>query len=562
MASVDVGGGAAVGPADADADFDAALLNELLAQQGVAAGGTARRKAKPARKRARKADGERLGAAGGGGEDAGEGDTAPAPAAAAAGDAVAVEFVVPDMASVLKAAASSRDSAREAALLNEFAGVFDRFAKAGVEGEEGEAASDAAGTAAAGTGAAAGAGAGGDPSAAGAAGQGAGGKPAKLSKKARREMLQLSLAELKRVVDHPEVVEAPDVTAADPLFLIHLKSARNTVPVPRHWSQKSRYLARKRGFEKPPFALPDFITATGITKMRNEDLEAGAEKTLKSKTRERFLPKMGKMEIDLQVLYDAFFRHQTRPKLQRFGDMYYQGREFELRFPDKRPGFISDRLREALGMQPGFPPPWLFKMQQFGPPPAYPGLRIPGVNAPLPPGAQYGPPPTGWGTPPLDNFGRPLYGDVYGTSGPSPEDDAVAAEKRKGHWGEYVISREEMAASYARAAAKAAAAAGVHVTREGEGDAPAAAEGAGAAAAVPDAAAMAAGTETPADGALSVANTITTGMATPDVVDIRKGPRRLPDGMETPESVASAPPPQVRVPGGRGGGGWACAARL
>ena len=34
---------------------------------------------------------------------------------------------------------------------------------------------------------------------------------------------------------------------------------RNTVPVPRHWCFKRKYLQGKRGIEKPPFDLPDFI---------------------------------------------------------------------------------------------------------------------------------------------------------------------------------------------------------------------------------------------------------------------------------------------------------------
>jgi splicing factor 3B subunit 2 len=33
--------------------------------------------------------------------------------------------------------------------------------------------------------------------------------------------------------------------------------------VPRHWSQKRKYLQGKRGIEKPIFKLPDFIEATG-----------------------------------------------------------------------------------------------------------------------------------------------------------------------------------------------------------------------------------------------------------------------------------------------------------
>ena len=51
-----------------------------------------------------------------------------------------------------------------------------------------------------------------------------------------------------------------DVTAADPGLLVHLKSLRNTVPVPKHWGQKRKYLQNKRGLEKLPFVLPGAST--------------------------------------------------------------------------------------------------------------------------------------------------------------------------------------------------------------------------------------------------------------------------------------------------------------
>lgn len=59
-----------------------------------------------------------------------------------------------------------------------------------------------------------------------------------------------------------------DVTAQDPKLLVHLKATRNSVPVPRHWCFKRKYLQGKRGIEKPPFELPDFIKRTGIQEMR------------------------------------------------------------------------------------------------------------------------------------------------------------------------------------------------------------------------------------------------------------------------------------------------------
>lgn len=66
----------------------------------------------------------------------------------------------------------------------------------------------------------------------------------------------------------PDVVEMHDVTAQEPKLLVHLKATRNTVPVPRHWCFKRKYLQGKRGIEKPPFELPEFIKKTGIQEMR------------------------------------------------------------------------------------------------------------------------------------------------------------------------------------------------------------------------------------------------------------------------------------------------------
>lgn len=61
-------------------------------------------------------------------------------------------------------------------------------------------------------------------------------------------MTRLSVAELKQLVNRPDVVEMHDVTARDPKLLVQLKAHRNTVPVPRHWcfKRKVRCLFRKK----------------------------------------------------------------------------------------------------------------------------------------------------------------------------------------------------------------------------------------------------------------------------------------------------------------------------
>jgi hypothetical protein len=82
-------------------------------------------------------------------------------------------------------------------------------------------------------------------------------------KRERNELTSQMIAQLKQDCARPEVVEVWDIRARDPNLLVYLKSYRNAVPVPRHWSQKRKYLQGKRGIEKPPFELPSFIRSTG-----------------------------------------------------------------------------------------------------------------------------------------------------------------------------------------------------------------------------------------------------------------------------------------------------------
>ena len=262
-----------------------------------------------------------------------------------------------------------------------------------------------------------------------------------LSNRKRKLMTRMTVAELKQVVAHPEVVDVHDVNASDPRLLIHLKSYRNSVPVPRHWSRKRKYLQGKRGIEKPPFKLPDFIEATGISKMRSNVQESDEGKSLRQKARERMNAKMGKIDIDYAVLYTAFFKNQTKPPLTGHGELYYESKEFETDVRKKHAGILSPELKEALGMPNDkiVPVPWLLNMQRYGPPPSYPKLKIPGLNSPIPAGASFGYHPGGWGKPPVNEFGQALYGDVFGTS--QVADAEIVVDKSR--WGELVEADEE-----------------------------------------------------------------------------------------------------------------------
>lgn len=225
-------------------------------------------------------------------------------------DQIDVEYVSADLTEVVGG---------DVALLEQFKSVFEKFSKA----EELTAPVVQAGSAVVGASA-------GDAVLADATNSERQDEVKKLSKKKKKLLSRLSVAELKQLVHRPDVVEAHDVTASDPRLLVYLKAYRNTVPVPRHWCHIRKYLMGKRGIEKPPFQLPEFIAETGIAKIRDTVIEQEAMKKSKQKARDKLQVKTGKIDIDYQVLHDAFFKYQTKPKVTGHGDLYYEGKEFEV----------------------------------------------------------------------------------------------------------------------------------------------------------------------------------------------------------------------------------------
>jgi splicing factor 3B subunit 2 len=93
---------------------------------------------------------------------------------------------------------------------------------------------------------------------------------------------------------------------------------------------------------------------------------------------------MGKIEIDYNILHDAFFKFQRTPKLTKHGQIYKEGSENEIKREGVMAGRLSPSLLDALGIASQCPPPWILNMQKYGPPPGYPTLKIPGVNMPIP----------------------------------------------------------------------------------------------------------------------------------------------------------------------------------
>ena len=93
---------------------------------------------------------------------------------------------------------------------------------------------------------------------------------------------------------------------------------------------------------------------------------------------------------------------------------------------DFKPGHLSPALQAALGISENCPPPWLYNMQKYGPPPNYVNLKIPGVNMLMPQGSD-----GGAGRLFTNSKGFTIYADCHGLN------KAVyqKRENRKDHWG-------------------------------------------------------------------------------------------------------------------------------
>lgn len=209
-------------------------------------------------------------------------------------------------------------------------------------------------------------------------------EPTKLLKRQQRKQNRVSLADLKLSTRFPQLVEATDADAPDPYLLVKFKTLPNAVPVPSHWKSRKGFLTRK-GIDRMPFKLPQYIADTGIMEMRHDPLEL----TLKQQQRSRVQVKLGRLDIDYNKLHDAFFKFQfeSPPRLYKFGDVYSDTRD-ESTLSDAtiqtfRPGVVNLELRKALGMPENdmsLPPPWISVMRQIGKPPAYAYHLIPGVD--------------------------------------------------------------------------------------------------------------------------------------------------------------------------------------
>ncbi|KAL0237583.1 hypothetical protein PCE1_000977 [Barthelona sp. PCE] len=200
----------------------------------------------------------------------------------------------------------------------------------------------------------------------------------------KKKLRRLTLLEMKLLTSKPHLFDNIDCASDEPIGHAALKAHRRYFPLPQHWKSKRAYLQSKKRFIKRPFSVPKIITNIGI----DLDTAASAPPT--------------------KVLQDTL-QKQKFGKFNVFGKLHGQ-----IKTGDFIVGNMSQALQQALGVSESDPVPWLEKMKEFGPPPAYKKLCIPGINAPLPilgdKTARFSHK-SPWGMPPINSITQiPKYG--------------------------------------------------------------------------------------------------------------------------------------------------------
>lgn len=216
---------------------------------------------------------------------------------------------------------------------------------------------------------------------------------------------KLKLAVLQRFgSDGLDVVESSDGNTTDPLFTVAMKvQHRGSVAVPRHWDRLHPFLSNQADREKAA-VVPLRVQRLGVAQLR-------ASKEKKKHQEVDHIAFMSCFLTGSPLQHHGFGMDQPPYLCSTVGDVFYEGKWMPPpalagtgtgEGGQLLPGELSSTLRDALGLRDRHsPPPWLYAMQKLRRlPPAYPDLWIPGLNAPIPLGAQWGKGVGQWGEPP------------------------------------------------------------------------------------------------------------------------------------------------------------------
>ncbi|CUG88364.1 unnamed protein product [Bodo saltans] len=227
--------------------------------------------------------------------------------------------------------------------------------------------------------------------------------PQRAAQKIRWAQLKLRAIEQlnTHAVEASRRIEEHDGNGQDPHFTALMKSIRGSIAVPSHWHMLSEFLSKQADRDSTSI-VPVDIEATEIREIR----ASKDPKTFQNMNRIAFVRCFS---VGTPLATKMF-----SVRLTESGDVFEEGRWYPK--SDYQPTHLSKDLRDALGLKaPTSPAPWLYAMQHMKRlPPAFPFLKVAGVNAPIPEGAQWGGGEGMWGHAPRNDNGSPAFPGVMG----------------------------------------------------------------------------------------------------------------------------------------------------
>ena len=207
-----------------------------------------------------------------------------------------------------------------------------------------------------------------------------------------KNKIKPKLITLKLIAQNPSLVGIDDVNSPCPFIYTSLKSLACFVPVSPFWAMRKGKLKRLPFNFRPEYKLPPNVASTRIAQTRALSKENAISAPKKRVKLSRLQPIIGQLNVSYSDMHDCFFKLTYTPPLSRLGEYpqaFFERTRSQQTLSSGNPGVISEKLREALGMATDTQPlPFLKTMQKIGLPPGYPGLLVPGINAPLPKGAS------------------------------------------------------------------------------------------------------------------------------------------------------------------------------
>mmetsp|Transcript_5163 Transcript_5163/g.8442 ORF Transcript_5163/g.8442 Transcript_5163/m.8442 type:complete len:261 (-) Transcript_5163:3411-4193(-) len=158
------------------------------------------------------------------------------------------------------------------------------------------------------------------------------------------------MIQVRKIHINPKRISIADMNSKSYKLISYFKIFNKYIDVPSVWNSKQKYLIGNKNKVAEKYITSDEI------RFNNDKEQSGFAK--------------------FKGFKSFFASKKLSLRLFPFGQFYYEGKERESSIHSFVPGFLSESLRNALGISKKALPPWIVNFKRFGRPPSYPTLDI------------------------------------------------------------------------------------------------------------------------------------------------------------------------------------------